>query len=43
MLRCQRTRKVMQRDIVQFVPYRDFKHAGIERLAEEVLQVRLLH
>ena len=22
---------------VQFVPYRDFKHAGVERLAEEVL------
>ena len=59
-LRCQRTRRVMQRDIVrshthpgattirnsaevlalsqvQFVPYRDFKHAGVERLAEEVL------
>jgi hypothetical protein len=37
-LRCQQTRRVMKRDIVQFVPYRDFKHAGIERLAEEVLQ-----
>merc|ERR1719240_28485 len=37
-LRCQRTRQLMKRDIVQFVPYRDFKHAGIARLAEEVLQ-----
>jgi len=37
-LRCQRTRQLMKRDIVQFVPYRDFKHVGIARLAEEVLQ-----
>jgi hypothetical protein len=36
-LRCARTRRLMQRDIVQFVPYRDFRHAGTARLAEEVL------
>ena len=35
-LRCGRTGRTMARDIVQFVPYRDFKHGGPERLAAEV-------
>lgn len=37
-LRCGRTGKVMERDIVQFVPYAEFKSAGPERLAMEVLE-----
>jgi hypothetical protein len=37
-LRCPRTRRLMQRDIVQFVPYRDFRNAGTAALAEEVLR-----
>eukprot|EP01046_Picozoa_sp_COSAG06_P114641 COSAG06_NODE_61475_length_267_cov_1.232143_1_plen_59_part_01 len=36
-LRCPATLQLMKRDIVQFVPYRNFKSAGHARLAQEVL------
>lgn len=36
-LRCHRTRQLMKRDIVQFVPYRDFKHVGVTRLVRLLL------
>lgn len=36
-LRCAATGRVMERDIVQFVPYRDFKKVGPDLLAQEVL------